>query len=226
VILTLVVSLGSPVLALGGVLLGLWLGQRRWKVEQIQKDRSTYDNNLRATYLELWDIVEDAHIKMRNSTVGLSAEEFGGHIADVNNFMIRKGLYIERKDRYLVLEYLFWTNEFLRRVVSSDEGRAYVAISLANDELPSMVEELELISQKADQLRSSLRTRIRLVIGAPSSNGWNPAERPSAQLISQMQELAASVQSGREARRQPILRPPDDSTPPEGHPWGDSDDWI
>lgn len=213
--LTLVLSLASPVLALGGVVLGLWLGQRRWKAEQVQKDRSTYENNLRATYLELWDIVEDVHIKMRNSTVGLSAEEFGGHIADVNNFMIRKGLYIERKDRYLVLEYLFWTNEFLRRVVSSDEGRAYIVMSLANDELPSMVQELELIRKKADQLRSALRARIRLVVGAPSSEGWTPDERPSEQLMQQMQELAIEVESIRKIEIQHPLPSPNDFTPDE-----------
>jgi hypothetical protein len=216
---TLLVSLASPLLALGGVILGLWLGQRRWKAEQAQDERSTYENNLRATYLELWDVVEDVHITMRNSAVGLSPEEFGGLIADVNNFMIRKGLFIERKDRYLVLEYLFWTNEFLRRVVSSNEGRAYIAISLANDELPSMVQELELISRKSEELRSALRARIRLIVGAPSSEGWSPDERPSVHLMQQMQQLATEAESIKAVKQQ-SLRPP-----PGGYT-SEIDDWI
>ncbi|MET7372866.1 hypothetical protein [Micromonospora arida] len=202
---TLAVSIATPLLAMAGVLFGLWLGHRRWRVEQTQKVASHFDDNLRQTYLELWDVVEDVHLRMRSAVTGLSPGEFGGLIADVNNFMIRKGLFIERKDRYLVLEYLFWTNEFLRRVVSSEEGRAYIAVSMAHSDLSPRVDELALIADRAEALRSELRERIRQVVGAPSSQGWSPTERPSEDLKHKMQKLVEQVQ---EAQRPANLEVP------------------
>lgn len=207
------IAIVGPLLALAGVLLGLWLGQKRWKAEQLQKERTKYDENLKATYLELWDVVEEVHIKMRSGLVGFTAEEFGGLIADVNNFMIRKGLFIERQDRYLVLEYLFWTNEFLRRVVSSKEGRAYVLHSLSSDEMPTHVEELHQISEKAEELRGRLRARIREVIGAPHSDGWNPEEQPSEDLKGKLQQLAEAAEEERERRRSAVFEPPEREHP-------------
>lgn len=89
----------GPVLGLVGTALGIWIGQNRWKREQSTKEEALYKDNVRSTYLELWNVVEEAHIKMRESLDGLTAERFSGFMADVNNFMIRRGLYIERQDR-------------------------------------------------------------------------------------------------------------------------------
>jgi hypothetical protein len=200
---TLAVSIGTPLVALAGVLVGLWLGHKRWKVEQAQKENSRFDGDLKDTYVELWNVVEDVHLTMRNSPTGLTPAEFGGLIADVNNFMIRKGLYIERPDRYLVLEYLFWTNEFLRRVVASGEGRAYVAVSLAHDDLAPQIDELGLISDRAEALRNRLRQRIRQVVGAPPSSGWSPDERPSDDLKVKMQQLVDEVRAGQRSQISP-----------------------
>ncbi|MEU1841166.1 hypothetical protein [Micromonospora chersina] len=224
---TLAVSIASPLLALGGVLFGLWLGHKRWRVEQTQKEGSRFDGDLKATYLELWSVVEDVHLTMRNRVVGLLPEEFGGLIADVNNFMIRKGLFIERKDRYLVLEYLFWTNEFLRRMVASGEGRAYVAISLQHDELAPRVDELRLIAERAERLRNALRQRIRQVVGAPPSTGWSPDERPSDDLKRKMQELVDEVQATQQTRNVQVQLPENLRADHKSLGYVDKlDDWI
>lgn len=176
-------------------MLGLLVGQRRWKKEQIKQEKKKYDDGLQETYLELWDVVEDAHMKMRQSLVGeANPARASAFVADVNNFMIRKGLYIERRDRFLVLEYLFWTNEYLRILASSPSGRAAILTSLAHDdELPANIMMLKEVENKAQALRNELRDRIRSVIGAPPSSGWSSEIRPSDDLLGKLAVLTEEV---------------------------------
>ncbi|MGW5514374.1 hypothetical protein [Nocardia africana] len=108
---------------------GLWLGERRRRRDQTRQDNARYQDGLRDAYLELWDIVEDAHLKMRACLDDLTPETFSGLLADVSGFMIRRGTFIESGDRQLVLEYLFWTNEYMR--IASSSVRAITKVHLS-----------------------------------------------------------------------------------------------
>jgi hypothetical protein len=153
-------------------------GQRRWKREQADSDSALYRESLRAAYLELWDIVEDAHLKMR-AALGGTPSQLSGFVADVNNFMIRRGLYIERRDRFLVLEDLFWTHELLRQVAGTDMGREALLTSLTHDDMPRSINVLDEVKNRAEQLRNQLRERIREVVGAPPSERERQETKPS-----------------------------------------------
>lgn len=104
----LVLGVLGPVLGLLGVGLGVWIGHRQWERDFAKKNAESFESHLRDAYFGLWDVVEDAHLKMGSALDELTPEVFSGFLADVNNFMIRHGLYIQRDDRLLVLEYLFW----------------------------------------------------------------------------------------------------------------------
>lgn len=89
----------------------------------------------------------------------------------------------------MVLEYLSWTNEYLRQLASSSEGRAAIIASLECDGLPRQLELLSDIEEKATDARNELRNRIRHVVGAPVSSAWEPDRRPSEERVSQMRAL-------------------------------------
>ncbi len=193
----------APVLGLTGTALGLWLGERRWKRDSQRKEAEGFQVNLRQAYFGLWDIVEDAHLKMRAALEGLTAEVFSGFLADVNNFMIKHGLYITRDDRILVLEYLFWTNEYLRVLAQSPRGRALVEMSMAyttreDGGLGMQVQVLEELQDRAQELRNLLRSRIREVVGAPPSDAWSSGHQPSAELLEKLDSLVSAVEKRQE----------------------------
>lgn len=205
----------GPVLGLIGTGLGLWIGHRRGKTESALKEQEAFQGNLRAAYFSLWDVVEDAHLKMRSALDGLTAEVFSGFLADVNNFMIKHGLYIERDDRLLVLEYLFWTNEYLRVLTQSPRGKAAVLASLVHSadqglEFGDRVRMLEELQERAVELRNQLRARIRQVVGAPPSTAWSPEHGPSKQLLEKLNRLTEDVSKSRPDLG-PLLLLPNDS---------------
>ena len=191
----------GPVLGFLGTLLGLWIGHRRWNTDREDIDGKDYKSNLRSAYLELWDVVEDAHLKMRQSLDdGLSPEVFSGFLADVNSFMISKGLFIERGDRILVLSYLFAQNEYLALASSSPQGQAAAVITMEfPPNMPGNLSALAELERKVQALRDELRARIRSVLGAPESSAWSAHVRPSEELLSEMRSLTAEVVKRAEA---------------------------
>jgi len=196
---TLWIAVGAPLVGLLGVLLGLWLGQKRWKAEQAQKECALYEENLKATYLELWDVVQDIHIKLREMLGGLNGDEFATLLKTVNNFMMRKGLYIERDDRHLVLQYLSRTYEFLQILVEGGGLGKLVLISMSHDEMPRTIEQMTYLSNSADELRSKLRNRVREVVGAPPSDAWPLDTSPPG-------DLAKRLHKAVDDRRGPATR--------------------
>lgn len=188
----------------------MWLGHRRWSVEHAQKEAEAFQVKLRAAYFGLWDVVEDAHLKMREALEGLTPEVVSGFLVDVNNFMIKHGLYIEREDRLLVLEYLFWTNEYLRVLSEAPRGRTVMmnlVHSLSQGEaFDDQVRMLENLRDRTTELRSRLRSRIREVVGAPTSSAWSEDHRPSEELLAKLTQLANEVASSRPAGR-PLIIP-------------------
>jgi hypothetical protein len=197
----------GPIIGLVGTVLGLWLGQRQWRQERTDREKGQFDGKLKDAYYELWFVVEYAHLRMRDSLSGISAENFSGHLADVNNFMIKHGLYIERDDRYLVLQYLFWTNEYLRRLAIEPRGAQYILASLTHDGLSTKIDLLGEVQSQAEVLRNELRQRVRAVVGAPKSDAWCQDHRPSRDLIAQLDDLTARAVRERQAGASSILFP-------------------
>lgn len=194
--MTVFLAVLGPSLGLLGVLTGLWVGERRSKREALRDEAKIFKEKLIATYLELWDVVEDVHLKMRESTTeGLTASTFSGLLVDVNNFMIRRGAFIERQDRLLVLEYLFWTSEYLRRLAADPRGQDSLLHSLAHRDLTAELDLLHEVKQRAEELRQQLRDQVRKIAGAPPSEGWSPEVQPSKALLRQLDDLSRRATS-------------------------------
>ncbi len=149
------IAILSPFLGFLGTILGIYIGQRRWKREQNADNSSQYQEKLREAYLELWDIVQDVHIEMRSAFGDEAEDKLSEFVAKTNNFMIRRGLYIERQDRYLVLEYLFYTHEFLRQISGTPEGRSALITSIPIADIPADVVLLGQVKIKAEDLRAT-----------------------------------------------------------------------
>lgn len=187
-------GIAGPILTFAGVAVGLWLGERRWKREQARQDTARFESGLREAYLELWEVVESTHLKMRASLDGLSPEVFSGMLADVNGFMFRRGIFIEPADRELVLEYLFWINEYMRIAATSARERYLLETSARLDEIPTSVAVLGELAGRTKILRERLRARIRQVAGAPITVGEHPTQ-PSVQLLAQLKSLVDELET-------------------------------
>jgi len=208
-------ALLAPIIGLVGTLLGVWIGHRRWRYEQANRERRKLREEQQATYLELWDVVETCHVEMRNADGFDDPRTFSGFIADVNNFMIRRGLFIEAEDRNLVLEYLFWTYEFIRRAAETLEGRAALEVTaMYPSEFPSRIEMLGEVRDRAEQLRDKLRNRVRQVLGAGDTTPFPKGEPPSAGLSAKLRQLSEEVaRRQREAVERQFTSPPDRTLP-------------
>lgn len=184
----------GPLIGLAGTVLGFWISHRRWSRQQTQLEQRKFLESRKAAYIDLWDVVETCHVEMRGADKINEPLSFSGLIADVNNFMIRRGLFIETSDRHLVLEYLFWTYEFLRHVAETPQGKAAIAISAEYPaEFPSQIRLLNAVREQADQLRNQLRDRIREVVGGPNLAPRPEGRPPSEELSAKLRELSEQV---------------------------------
>ena len=192
--MTVALAVLGPVLALLGVLFGLWLGHRRWQAEQAAKEKADESRHTREAYLGLWAVVSETERQIRDArNPGMTSSQFAALMADVNNYLLAQGLWIQRKDRYLVLEYLFWTSQFITLVLSDSTARDYLLISAVYDGLPRKLNVASEALKRSDELRSQLRERIRTVIGAPGNDGWSDEVRPSEALLAQILALHAEI---------------------------------
>ncbi len=139
------------------------------------KQRGEFIKNERHAYAGLWDVTARTQEEMRGALDSLTPERFSGMLADVNSFMLREGLYIERDDRLLTIEYLFWVNEYLRIVATTHRGD--VLSSMVHEGLPHNVTLIDEVLDRANELRSSLRGRIRDKLDAPQSYAGGTTRR-------------------------------------------------
>lgn len=67
-------------------LLGIVVGYYQWKRSQVQKRYDAFVDENRTTYRELWNKLEDVHVKLRTNDVTL--ESFRNLVTDVNSFIL------------------------------------------------------------------------------------------------------------------------------------------
>lgn len=182
-------ALAGPLLGLCGVITGLWLGERRWKRDAARDDTKLYRDKLVTTYFELWEIVNVTNEQMRQAlSDGIDAHARAKLIANVNDFMLRAGIYIERQDRILVLDYLSCTHEYFNLLAGS--GREdELFMSMPHDDLAQHVEGAIRAQGRADALRNALRERVQVIAKMNRSGGWDPGIKPSRELVAKLRGL-------------------------------------
>ncbi len=212
---TVMLAIVGPLIALAGVVAGLWLGQRQWKAEQARKDaeeareqRDTFIENERRAYSGLWELTARTQEEMRGALEALTPQRFSGLLADLNAYMLREGLYIERQDRFLTIEYLFWVNEYFRILATSDRSGDLLT-TMAHEGLDTQVALLDEMLNRANGVRNALRARIRDKLGAPDSSAWDDGVRPSDELIRKLEELNEHLAASRGIETASLAEPPE-----------------
>jgi len=163
---TLVLGLVGPVLGLLGVCLGIWYGQRRWRGDREAHHSDYYQTKRKEAYVGLWEVVQDAHLSMRESLTRTFSEDFAPFLTNVNAFVWKHGIYISDKDRDLAQEYLYTVYEFLRLVVNNEAAKHWIISSISfPEDTPSTLSSMKIAEDKANAVRDQLTGRIRTVIG-------------------------------------------------------------
>ncbi|HXC95470.1 MAG TPA: hypothetical protein VNU92_07205 [Edaphobacter sp.] len=154
-------------IALTGTTLTIFVGYRQWKGQQDASRNNDFQTERQRTYKELWEKLEDLHVRLRTEVVG--GEEFHTIIRDINSYMLKRGLYLETDDQTLANEYLSKVREFTGVVAASDSADAKAAVSDTRAFSPaftSSVQKLAKIQTEVDQIRGKLVARYRAVLSA------------------------------------------------------------
>jgi hypothetical protein len=112
----------GALIALIGTVLAILVGYRQWKRQQQTTREGEFRSQKQQTYKELWEKLEDVHVRLRTGAV--SSDEFHCLIRDVNSYILKRGLYLERDDQQLANQYLSKVREFTDLVAECDSGDA------------------------------------------------------------------------------------------------------
>ncbi len=126
---TVMLAIVGPLIALAGVVAGLWLGQRQWKAEQARKDaeeareqRDTFIENERRAYSGLWELTARTQEEMRGALEALTPQRFSGLLADLNAYMLARVSTSSGRTGFLqssICSGSTSTSEYWRRVIAA-----------------------------------------------------------------------------------------------------------
>jgi hypothetical protein len=118
-------------------------------------------------YRELWDKLEDAHIRIRTESIG--QRDFDDIVLQTNALLIKQSLYVTDGDQALAREYVQALYR-LRAVVlkSHDRGarRAMATTAAFTDDEFTAIQEVGTVSDEVTRLRNELISRVRSVLGS------------------------------------------------------------
>jgi hypothetical protein len=157
----------AAALGLAGTLIGLGVGYRRWSRERAAQRYGRFENERQDVYRSMWDRVEQINASLRRQRV--DAAGFAQAVADLNEFIIRNGVHVDEADHDLVNEYLAAVQRF-HAVVTKLEPEDQVSYGLTQRipaELLGRVKALADAQRQVNDLRTSLRGKVRAVIGGP-----------------------------------------------------------
>jgi hypothetical protein len=151
--------------ALIGTVLAILIGYRQWKRQQETTRESEFRTQKQQTYKELWEMLEDVHVRLRTEVV--ESDEFSSLIRGVNSYILKRGLYLENDDQALANQYLAKVREFTNQVASSDSADAKQAVH-DTETIPTKiilnVRELGKIQAEVNQIREEILVRYRKVL--------------------------------------------------------------
>lgn len=165
-------SVFVPALAgLAGIGLGAALAQFRWSRDRSDARRAPYDEKRREAYDGLWRVVEQAHVAARLEGAQSAAREWQ-LLADVNSFSMLNGVYVDDADRQLAFQYIRATLSLLAEIEKAErpEYREMVANTSAfPTSFGPTMKQLAALAEHNEELRISLRDRVKQVMGDPCS---------------------------------------------------------
>jgi len=157
-------------IALVGTVLAILIGYRQWKRQQDAARVSEFRTEKQKTYKELWEKLEDVHVRLRTGSV--EGGEFHSLVRDVNSYILKRGLYLEGDDQALANQYLSKVCEFTSLVASCDSADAKEIVqstAIIPPEVIQSVRELDKIQTEVSQIREEIIVRYRKVLTSSNS---------------------------------------------------------
>jgi hypothetical protein len=158
-------------IALVGTIITVVIGYRQWKRQQDASRYGTFITKKHSAYQELWEKLEEVHIKLRTEEVGLN--EFKDLLREVNSYILKHSLYLEEEDRSLSNQYLKAVYGLKKIVMASgDEGAEEAMITTANIPLrvTQNAKEIRRAVSEVEEIRNSIITRFRKIVGGGLSS--------------------------------------------------------
>jgi len=141
-------------------------GRDQTVINYSASDRAkSYQDKRQEAYEGLWEVVQTAHLRMRQSLTEGFSDGISAFLVDVTSFGWKNGIYIDEADQALAQEYLFMVYEFLRLVVQDEVAKDWVATT-ANlpRRVPRTLRAMQVAQDKADELHAQLAGRVRAVL--------------------------------------------------------------
>jgi hypothetical protein len=151
--------------ALVGTVVAVLIGYRQWRIQQDSNRVSEYRSQKQQMYKELWGKLEDVHIRLRITVVG--GDEFRLLVQDINSYILKGGLYLEKDDQRLVNQYLSQVREFTNMVAASDLTVAKEAVRLTAEypvEAFKQFRDLQRIQAEVNEIRETIIVRFRKIL--------------------------------------------------------------
>src|SRR5512136_2849213 len=89
------------IIALLGTLIAVLIGYRQWSRQQKKEGKLKYQTDRKEAYEKLWQLLEQIHVQVRTDSVG--KHEFDTLVREVNTFVLKSGLYLEKEDSVLAI---------------------------------------------------------------------------------------------------------------------------
>jgi len=137
----------------------------------------SYQEKRQEAYEGLWEVVQTAHLRMRQSLTEGFSDGISAFLVDVTSFGWKNGIYIDEADQALAHEYLFMVYEFLRLVVQHEVVKDWIATTASLPPgVPAALLAMQVAQDRADELHAQLAGRVRAVLaGLPDQpSGQRP----------------------------------------------------
>jgi len=152
-------------IALLGTLAAIFIGYRQWKSQRDQIRSQKFQEGRGLAYEQLWEKLEDVHLKVRTDSVG--RREFDELVKGVNAYVLKNSLYVEKADSKLTTEYLGSVWKVSQLVAKSKDKRIKkewaVTSPLPADALDEY-KELQAAWNVVDELRDKLVSRFQNIL--------------------------------------------------------------
>jgi hypothetical protein len=158
-------------IALVGTVLAVLVGYRQWKRQQDTTLKNEFRIQKQQTYKELWEKLEDVHVRLRTELVG--NDEFNSLVRDVNSYILKRGVYLEDDDQVLANRYLSKVREFTSLVAGGKSAGAKRALQITEEipiELVRMVQDLDKVQTEVNQIREEILVRYRKALSGNNSS--------------------------------------------------------
>jgi hypothetical protein len=153
------------VIALAGTIFTVFIGYRQWKRQQDAGRESEFRSQKQRTHKELWEKLEDVHVRLRTEILG--GEDFLSLVRDVNSYILKHSLYLERDDQALANRYMTEVRKLSELVASCDADSAKQDFHKTAEIAPKLTENLRnvvKIQSEVNQIREVILKRYRKVL--------------------------------------------------------------